>query len=175
MVTSRAVVGSVRNQKLQVTCKRDGNVNTLLHTARELVRIVVIAASRDANHFQHIARLFFGFLPGELRMVVADDLEDLLADGHNRVQRCHGILEDHRDLPTAHLAHFFFGQPQKIMSFVDNLAGNNFSGRMRNQSHDTARECRFACAGLADQTQGLAAPNLQICVVQRTTTPSVVE
>ena len=101
-------------------------------------------------------------------MVVADDLEDLVADGHDRVQRRHGILKDHRDLTAAHLTHFLFGQLQKIVSFVDDLTGNNFSGRVRDQAHDTARQCCFACAGLADQTQSLAAPNLQICVVQRT-------
>ena len=100
-------------------------------------------------------------------MVVADNLEDLLADGHNRVQRCHRILEDHRDLATAHLAHFFFRKLQKILALVENFAGENFSGRVGNQAHDTACERCFACACLADKTKRFAALDLQIRIVQR--------
>jgi len=34
------------------------------------------------------------------------NLGDLVADGHERVQRRHGLLEHHGDLAAAHAAHF---------------------------------------------------------------------
>src|SRR6218665_520558 len=34
--------------------------------------------------------------------VATQHLDDLLANGQNRVQRSHGVLEDHRDLTPAH-------------------------------------------------------------------------
>ena len=67
--------------------------------------IVIVTGSGDAYHLQHLLRLLAGLILGEMGMVGGDNLLDLVADGHNRVQGGHGVLEDHRDLPAAELTH----------------------------------------------------------------------
>ena len=156
----------VRDQKLRVTCKRNGDDDTLLHTTGELVRVVAVTLCGDANHLQHFSCLLFRFLSGKLRVVVTNNLKDLITNCHNRVQRCHRILEDHGNLTTTHLAHFLFAQLQQVVSFIEDLTGKDLSRRIRNQTHDASRQCRFTCAGLTNKAERFTASDLQICIIQ---------
>ena len=44
-----------------------------------------------------------------------DGLADLAADGEDRVERGHRLLEDHRDLRAANMAHLGFAELQQIL------------------------------------------------------------
>ena len=82
----------------------------ILRSRRQLytqARPPVDPAGRIGNrHFTH--RFFRGlsrFLARHLAMQT-QCFGDLFADGINRIERCHRILEDHGDIVAAHLAHF---------------------------------------------------------------------
>ena len=53
-------------------------------------------------------------LRDESGLVGADRFGDLRADAHDRVQRGHGLLEDHGDVAAAAAAHFALGQGEQI-------------------------------------------------------------
>ena len=80
-------------------------------------------------------------------------LTDLVTNRHNRIQRSHGILEDHGNLIAAHLFQFLRCHFQYIFSIQFNLAVFDNPRRIRNQIQN--RKCRgsLARAGLAHQTQ----------------------
>ena len=50
----------------------------------------------------------------ELR-VVFQRFVDLPADGENRVERSHGLLEDHADFVATNVSHLRFAQGQEIL------------------------------------------------------------
>jgi hypothetical protein len=78
--------------------ERHRDHDALPHPARELVRVLLGAALRvrDADRGQHLD----GARPGGLArgaLVHPHHLGDLVADGEDRVERRHRLLEDHRD------------------------------------------------------------------------------
>ena len=105
-VTSSAVVGSSAISSSGSQDQRHRDHRALPHTAGELVRVVVDPAGRlrDADPVEHLDRVLAGDLLGH---VVVDPvrLDDLDADRVVRVHRGQRVLEDHRHLLAAHLAH----------------------------------------------------------------------
>ena len=86
----------------------DGDHHALAHATGELERIVPITQLwvGDAHLGQQLERPFDGLLPGHPQ-VPGQGLGDLLANGHNRVQRGDGILKDEPNLPPPHVAQIF--------------------------------------------------------------------
>ena len=68
----------------------------------------------DPHLRQRLDRPGAGLLVAEARAGEPDRLDDLVADGEHRVQRGHGLLEDHRDVPAAHTHQLLLGQPQQV-------------------------------------------------------------
>ena len=101
-VTSSAVVGSSAMSSLRPRGERHRDHRALAHAAREVVRIEVdgLRRRRDADAREHVdgdgARL-----TAIRRAVQAHHLDDLVADGVERRERAHGLLEDHRADATA--------------------------------------------------------------------------
>ena len=85
---------------------------------------------RDVHEAQHVDG------PVERRLAVeplvqGQRLGDLPADRQHRVQRGHRLLEDHRDLVAAHLAHLGFAEVEQVAPGETDRAGDDAAGRRR--------------------------------------------
>ena len=151
----------VGDDELGVAGKADGDHHALAHAAGELVRILVEAALGigDADQAQQLdrarARRRFGHL-----QVDEERLHDLQADRQDRVERGHGLLEDHRDVAAADLAHFLVRERQQVAAFEQDAAADDAAGGARQQAHDGERRNGFAAAGFTDQRYDLARAHL---------------
>src|SRR4051794_13958078 len=97
-----------------------------------------------------------------------DSFDDLLADGVDRAQARHRLLEDHRDLPAAHLADLpplgaepgdvdrSAPGPVETTVMQQDPTGDDPSGT-RHDLQDRACGDALAAAALADDAQRLAA------------------
>ena len=81
------------------------------------------------------------------------------ADGHERVQRFVGVLEDHLHL-AAHVFQGAAGEGGDVLAVEDDLAGGAFF-----QPHEGEGQGGFAGAAFADDGQHFAAPQGQGDVV----------
>ncbi len=84
-----------------------------------------------------------------------------MTDREDRVERCHRLLEDHRDIVAANRAHLVLGHLQKIRSIVEDLPADDLPRWTGDQAHDRERRHRFAAAGFADKAKGLATIELE--------------
>jgi len=67
----------------------------------------------NAHEAQHINDLAMRGRPAEA-LVQQQGFRDLLADGHDRIERRHRLLEDHRDVFAAHAPHCLFIEAKEI-------------------------------------------------------------
>ena len=81
----------------------------------------------------------------------AQHLGDLVAHGEDRVQRAHRLLEHHRNVFAAQMAHVFNRRSQQVFTVVQNFAAGRDDGVLRQQAHDAHRRHAFATAGFAHQ------------------------
>ena len=153
--------GLVRDQDLGVAEQGHRDDGALLHAAGELVRVVVDAVSCHADSLQHLSCHFHGRLLAQL-LVLDHDLRQLLADGHDGVQRSHGILENHRDAVAAHFLIFLVGVVDQVFPLKEDFTVQNDSGRIGNQLHHRERHSGLSGAGLAHKTQNLALLQVEI-------------
>ena len=154
----------VRNQELRAVGQCHGDDHALLHAAGELVRVVAVPLGRDADGFQH----FLGFLHGlRFRHLVmqTNDLGNLVADAHGRIQGRHGVLENHRNLFAADLAHIGFVQLHQVAALQYHLAAAYMGRWVRQDAHNGFGNRGFSCAGLTDQGQCLAAFQIEVDAV----------
>ena len=86
--------------------------------------------------------------------VDAEHLADLVADGAQRVERRHRLLEDHRDAGAAHLAHVGFIDLRQIAPLEQDAAAIDRDAAGQ-EPHHGIRHHRFAGAGLADHADDL--------------------
>ena len=86
----------------------------------------------------------------------AQRLGNLHAHGKGRVERSHGILQNHGDLCPAQLAHLLGTLVQQIFAVKENFSADNAAARLRHQAHNGQAGHRLARAGLADNPQGFA-------------------
>ena len=85
-----------------------------------------------------------------------DNFPDLIAHRHDRVQRSHGILEDHGDLSAADLAHLLFRILQKVLTLEFDRSGGDLPRRVRDEPHDAQSRRSLAGTGLAYQADTFA-------------------
>ena len=95
----------VGDQQRRIARQRLGDHGPLAHAAGILVRIAVDSGARvgNADLVEHVR----GHLPGFLfrgLAVQSDDLANLVADGVERREGAHRLLEDHGDFVAAQLA-----------------------------------------------------------------------
>ena len=89
----------VGDQQLGRARERHRDHHALAHAARELVRVgpQPVGRARDADPLHHLDRAVERLGLGDLVVVDADLLDDLMTDPVHRVQRAHRVLEHHRD------------------------------------------------------------------------------
>ncbi len=163
----------VGDDQVRLGGQRDGDHHPLLLPAGELERVVVDAPCRlgDADPRQPLDRLAAGG-SARHRRVPLDHLDDLLADPHHRVQAGGRLLEDDAHPPAAHVAHARLRQLHHVdLADPDGTLGD--TAVLRQQAQDRQRRHRLAAAGLADQGEGLAAPDRQRQVLDRAHQPMV--
>ena len=104
--TSSAVVGSSATIRRGSPAKRKRDHDALAHPAGELMRVLVQAllGRGDAGLLQQLDRALPGSR-GTHRQMGLDRLDELLADGEQRIERRQRILEDRADVATADPAH----------------------------------------------------------------------
>jgi hypothetical protein len=137
------------------------NHHALTHAAGELMRILGEARCgvRDEDALQQLD----GLRP---RLVLAETamhdqcLRDLPANGEDRVQAGHRLLEDHRAVIAAHLPHLGIRQGQDIAT-VERDASLDPARPLGQQPHDRKRRHALARAALPDQRDRLARAHLE--------------
>ena len=146
----------VRDQQLRTAGQRHGDHDTLPHTAGELVRILLgdDLGVRDLDVGQQLDR-FRGSLLFVHALMDHERLGDLPADGEDRVQARHRLLEDHGDLVAADLVHFVHGQLGQILTVEEDLAGVNIAVAVEQTENAHGRDA-LAGTGFADDAEHLA-------------------
>ena len=103
-------------------------------------------------------------------------VHELVADAHDRVERAHRALEDHRDVAPAIAAALLHAQPDDVdAAELDPPAGD--LRRRLQDAQDRVRRRRLAAPGLAGEAHDLSRPDLQVDVIdgaQRATRLEVV-
>ncbi len=123
---------------------------------RQLVRVLVERGLR-VGHLDLLEKLDRALLRSLRRHVVvrAQRLDDLEPDRVDRVERRHGLLEDHGDLVAAHLAQLAVVEAGELAPEELDGAGHLRGRRQKPQERHRARA--LARARLADDRQDLAA------------------
>ena len=155
----------VGDQQLGFQRTGDGDDDALALAAGQFVRIARQREFRlrQADAVEHFSRPFLGV--GAARLgVPAYALGDLLADGLDRVERRHRLLEHHADVVAAQRAHLVFGGRKDVDAVEGDAAGG--ARRMRQKLHDGQRRHRLAGAGFADQPHHFAGRDGQLDVLQ---------
>ena len=95
----------VGDQQLRRARQRHRDHHALAHSAGELVRVgpQAVRGARDPDALHQLDGAVHRLGLGDLAVVDADLLYDLLADPVHGVQRAHRVLEDHRDPGSADL------------------------------------------------------------------------
>ena len=172
IVTSSAVVGSSAMSSSGFGDEGHRDHHPLAHAARQLVRVarprapasgMPTCSSISTARSQRLAA-------GDL-LVEGDGLGDLVADGEDRVERGHRLLEDHRDRgcrgPRA-------SRPRRGPAGSGRRAGSRpptIRPGPVDEAHDGQRGDALAAAGLADHAQGLAVADLEAHAVDRPDDP----
>ena len=149
--------GLVGDQHARLARDGDGDHHPLPHAAREAVRVVARAALglRNADLVEQLD----GAAPrgpAADAPVQPDGLGDLAADGEDRIERGHRLLEYHRQAGAADGTHLALGQPQQIAPLEAHVPADDPPGR-RHEPHEGERSHRLAAARLADQAEHSAA------------------
>ena len=145
----------VGDEEARAAGQRHGDHDALEHAARQLVRIVAIAARgrRDAHPVHQSDRLAPRLRAPE-PAVPHDRLGDLVARLEDRVEARHRLLEDHRDLVAAHLLHLAFRQREEVAPAHDDLPSHPRRA-VRQEAHHGHRGHALAGARLAHNGQRL--------------------
>src|SRR5262249_36150190 len=82
-------------------------------------------------------------------------LRHLAKDGEERIERRHGILQDHRDPAAADPPQLALALLRQILALERDTAADDARGP-RQEPDDRPARRRLAASGLADESQGLA-------------------
>ncbi len=96
-----------------------------------------------------------------------DDLRDLAIHREHRIERRHGILEDHGYLAAADLLHLFVRLFQKILAVIEDLPAQHLAGRIGDKPQNAQRRGGLARAGLAHKAEGIALFQREVDAVHR--------
>ena len=138
--------GLVGDEQARFAREREREQGALAHAARQLVRVVAEAplGVGDADELEQLLRALAGCALAH-RAVQADRVDELRADGERGVQAGHRVLEDHRDLVAAHLAHLVERERQQVAPVEHHRAAGDAPRRRRAPVASppaTTRSCR---------------------------------
>ncbi len=138
------------------------------------MRVIIqsIGCLRDPNQVQQLSRPLPRLCLAHPQ-VHAHGFHDLESDRKHRVQRCHRILEDHRDLAPPHLSHLLFFEFHKIAIIKHNTVGYNFPWRLRDQPHHREHRHALPAPALPDDAQRLPLTHIKRDPVHRMYCPFI--
>ncbi len=110
----------------------------------------------DADHLEQLDGALERLLLGVAAMQ-AQALAQLAPDGVDRVERGHGVLENHRNVVAANLLHLGLGHLEQRVAAVADVAALDLSRGHVDEAHDGELGDGLAGARLAHDAQGLAA------------------
>jgi hypothetical protein len=163
----------VGQQEVGTGSEGDGDADPLALASRELVRIVVEAAAgvRQGNAVEQAQGLLASGAPRGPLMGL-QGFNYLKADRIDRVERGHRLLEHEPDPAAAHPPQLPLGEHEEVAASVEpDPAGN--PRRRGDQAEGRQRGQRLARAGLADQSDDLAAADRQRSAAHHRQPPAV--
>ena len=140
----------VADDELRVHGKRSCNADSLALTAGKFMRVARGMLSVESDGCHEVQDFFAALFPVGVELMHIQRLPDNIFDRHARVQRRIRVLEDHLHL----LAHVGDVLCRDRLAVEDDLACRRLI-----EPQNRASDGRLAAAGLADQTQRLAAPD----------------
>ena len=150
--------GLVADDQLGLQSEGAGDADTLTLTAREFVRIAVDVLGVQTDDVQQLAdALDTLFLC--THAMNGHGLRNNFADGHTRVERSIGVLEDELHLAT-HILDLVLAHLGNVFALEE-----HFACRRLGQAHDGAARRGLTATRLADQAKGLARINLERNVI----------
>src|SRR5439155_1935561 len=144
----------VAEDELRIEGQRRRDAHALTLAAAELVRVPVRLIPRKPDQLEQLANALISS-GSRIRVLDAHRVADDAADGHAGVERRERILEDHLDLATVGTL-LFGGETADRLAVEQDLAR-----RRRNELHDHPPGRRLAAARLADQSDRLAAADVE--------------
>src|ERR1035437_147038 len=155
--------GFIRDQELRVRGQCHGNHDPLAHATAHFMRVLAEApfGLGDADQVKHLDRSLLRLSIIDLLMQ-GNGLTDLITNRVNRIERCHGFLEDHRDFVAAYHAHLLFILLEKIFPMEEDLASDDLARRIRNEAHDREGCNGFSTTRLTHQAYNLSSVNSQV-------------
>ena len=148
----------VGDDQRRLAGQRHRHHHALPHAARQLVRVVVDALSRDRRSARRRSSSTARSRASRRRGQAVHDqrLADLLADAHHRVERRHRFLEDQADAGARARAHLLLARAPAGRGPRRSPGPPVIRPRRLHQAQQRERRHRLAAAGFADQAERLA-------------------
>ena len=108
----------------------------------------------DAHQLQHLDGPGPGLVPAVALVVAQQRLHKLIADGVDRVETGHGVLEDHADPVAAKLAHLLLTEGKDILALKGDGAAGDLAGALQ-KADDGIGFHALAGAGFAHDAHDL--------------------
>ena len=161
MVTSRSGGRLVGDDQIRRVQHGDGDHHPLAHASGELVGIGAqpLLRGRNADEAEGVTCASPRRVAAHI-VVGPDRLDHLRVDAQHRVQRHHGILEDHRDARPAQPGERRFAGGDQILPVEDDPPCGD-APRLVDQADDREARDRLAGSRLSDQAQDFAAPQAE--------------
>ena len=151
----------VGDQQVGFVGKTHRDHRPLTHAAGELMRVVLDArfGGRHSHPLQELDDTSSGEGFREA-LVRRHGLLDLAPDPGDRVQRGHGVLEDHRDVVAAEVADLLIRHLGDVFTAEQDPAGHDLA-RVGQESEDGECRHRLAATGLPDDAERLAGVDVE--------------
>ena len=158
----------VGDQQSRLAGQRHRDHRALPHAAREPVRVFMgaLGGIGNADQFERFDDPVPRLAPGH-RPMLDDSLANLVPDREHRVERGHGLLEDHGDAIATNSAHLGCGQLHQIAPFEHDLATDDAPRWIRHQAQQRERGDGFAAARFAHQGQRFAGVDAEAHAIDR--------
>ena len=159
--------GLVGDDEARPAGQRDRADDALAHAAAHLVGIVAHPplGRGDADGPEEVPHALPQRAAPEL-LVEERGLRHLPEDGEERVQRRHGVLEDHGDPPAADPPQLALALAGQVLALEDDAAAHD-AGGPRQEPDDREARRRLAAPRLADEPQRLALVEREAHAVHR--------
>src|SRR6266508_2889489 len=147
----------IGDEELGSAGERHRDHDSLTLPAGKLVRITSypLPGLGDLDQAKHLDRALT-CLASAGALMQPHGFRDLIADGHDGVERGHRLLEDHRDLVAADTPHLLPWEAGEILSTIQDLSADDAAGSLGEQLDDRKCGHTLAAAGLADQPDRFA-------------------
>src|SRR5262249_19581419 len=131
--------------------------------------IVIKAALRvgNAHDLEHVA-CSLARLPTGQPLVDAQGFRDLVANGEDRIERRHWLLEDHSDTIAGKVADFGFAERQQIDAIEADRTSNGAGDALGQQTQKRERGYTLAATRFADDPEGFTGRNCERNLINRT-------